>query len=219
MKFNATDVIDALVIEMDRHHDHRGFFQELYAEDTYQKHLQSPLLDYAKTMHWEQVNWSHSNKNVLRGIHAAQYAKLVTCVSGRIWDCVVDLRGNSPTFMRWFAVELSPDEPKQVYVPAGCGHGFVALEDNSTVIYMTEGLYRIRGELTVAYNEPNLNIPWPGEDHIISERDQGGNPLWCYQLCVEKQMNYVQNDELQENWVNSLSPEDQAECRRKFPSS
>lgn len=219
MNFNATDIVDALVIEMDRHPDHRGFFQELYEEDKYHPHLQSPLLDYSQHMHWQQVNWSHSNKNVLRGIHVAEYPKLVTCITGKVWDCVVDLRGKSPTFLRWFGVELSPQEPKQVYVPAGCGHAFVALEDNSSVVYLTGGLYRIRGELTVMYNEPNLNIPWPGQNHIVSERDQGGQPLWSFQLCVEKDMNFIQNDELQEKWVQSLSPEDQADWRKKFPST
>lgn len=210
MRFVPTDVADCTVVEMDRHFDDRGFFQELYQADNY---LDLPT----KFIFPQQVNWSLSKKNVLRGIHYAEYAKLVTCVSGKVWDVVVDLRSDSATYLKYVGIELSDENSKQVYVPAGCGHGFVALEDNSEVIYFTDGLYAKQGELTVMYNEPNLNIPWPGEDHIISERDKGGNPLWSFQLCVEKEMNFLQNDHLQEVWLQSLSPEDQADWRKKFP--
>lgn len=209
MRFVPTDVADCTVVEMDRYFDDRGFFQEIYQADNY--------LDLPIKFVPQQMNCSLSKKNVLRGIHYAEYAKLITCVSGRIWDMVVDLRSDSPTFLKHIGVELSDDNPKQVYVPAGCGHGFVALEDNSKVIYSTDGLYAKLGELTVMYNEPNLNIPWPGKDHIISERDKGGNPLWAFQLCVEAEMNYVQNDHFQDVWLKTFSPEEQAEWRKKFP--
>ena len=211
MKFVPTEVEDCTVVVTDRYHDDRGFFQELYQEDKYQH---GGILDKVE-QHWRQTNWSRSNKNVLRGIHLAQYAKLVTCISGRIWDLVVDLRPTSPTFLKWVGVELCPDEPKQVYVPPGCGHGFVALEDNSNVVYLQSGLYASQGELNVMYNEPNLNIAWPGENHIISERDKGSNPLWTVLLCLEESVDFALNDKLQEVWVQSLSPEDQAEWRAR----
>jgi len=189
MKFSPTEVEDCTVVMIDRYHDDRGFFQELYEQDKYTHGI--------SLLNWQQTNWSVSNKNVLRGIHVAQYAKLVTCVSGKIWDLVVDLRSGSPTFLKYVGVELTPDEPKQVYVPPGCGHGFVALEDNTSVVYMQTGRFAKEGELTVMYNEPNLKIQWPGEGHIISNRDKEAQPLWSFQLCVDAEMNYAQNDHLQ----------------------
>lgn len=177
MKFIPTDIEGCMVVMMDRYHDDRGFFQELYEQDKYSNHILTQ-----PGQHWQQTNWSVSNKNVLRGIHVANYAKLVTCVSGKIWDLVVDLRTDSPTFLKHIGVELSLDDPKQVYVPAGCGHGFVALEDNSSVVYLQTSLFANEGELTVMYNEHNLNIQWPGDNHIISERDKCGQSLWSLWL-------------------------------------
>lgn len=212
MKFLPTEVKDCTLIEMDRHFDERGFFQELYQESNYHQGLDLfksdlPLGDYCATLHWEQLNWSYSKKNVLRGLHAAPYVKLVTCVSGRVWDVIVDLRSKSPTFSKWFATELSPDKPTQIMIPPNCGHGFVALEDNSTLIYMTTGMYAKEGELTVAYNEPNFNIPWPGENHIISKRDREGASLWEYFCCAELDTNWQIYDQVQKVWLDSLTPE------------
>jgi len=209
MKFIPTDVENCTVVMMDRYHDDRGFFQELYEQDKYTHGIE--------LLNWQQTNWSVSNKNALRGIHVANYAKLVTCVSGKIWDLVVDLRTNSPTFLKYVGVELTPDEPKQVYVPPGCGHGFVSLEDNSSVVYMQTGRYAQDGELTVMYNEPNLAIQWPGENHTISERDKGGQPLWSFQMCLSEKIDYKMNDELQSVWVASLPPENQEEWNKKYP--
>jgi dTDP-4-dehydrorhamnose 3,5-epimerase len=165
MNFINTNIEQCTIAIMDRHHDDRGFFQELYEQEKYKDQIKD---------NWQQTNWSFSNKNVLRGIHVANYAKLVTCISGKIWDLVVDLRPKSPTFMNHIGVELNPDEPKQVYVPPGCGHGFVALENNSSVVYMQTGRFAKEGESTIMYNDPNLNIIWPGENHIISDRDKNG---------------------------------------------
>lgn len=217
MKFvPASTVKDAMVVVMDRHHDDRGFFQEIYEEDNYYHGLDTPWLDANKRIRWQQSNWSVSNKNVLRGIHVAPYAKLVTCVSGRIWDVVVDCRSKSPTFLKHFAIELHPGEPKQVYVPPGCGHAFLALEDNSSVIYMQSGRYAKEGEIPVIYNEPNLNIPWPGENYILSERDREAGALWSMQLCIDEEIDYFVNDQLQKVWIESRPPEEQEEWRQKF---
>ena len=179
MKFLPTDVQHCTVVMMDRYHDNRGFFQELYEQKKY-----ADVTIHLPCLQWQQTNWSVSNKNVLRGIHVANYAKLVTCVSGKIWDLVVDLRPDSLTYMKHVGVELSPDEPKQVYVPAGCGHGFVSLEDNSSVVYMQTGRFAEQGELTVMHNEPALGIPWPGKDHVISKRDEDGKSLGEFEILV-----------------------------------
>lgn len=213
MRFVPMAVEDCTVVVGNRHHDDRGFFQELYEEDKYQH---GGVLDQVE-QRWQQANWSFSRRNVLRGIHHANYSKLVTCVSGKIWDVVVDLRPKSPTFLKWVGQDLWADEPMQMYVPPGCGHGFYAYED-SAVVYMQSGRYAKEGELNIMYNEPYLNIPWPGDNHIISERDRGGNPLWSFLTCLPEEINFSLYDQIQETWVNSLSPEEQADWRKKFPS-
>lgn len=161
MKFVSTNILDCTVVEMDRYFDDRGFFEELFEKDKY--------LDHIQAVNWKQANWSVSKKNVLRGIHIADYGKLLTCVSGKIWDVVIDLREDSSTYMNCIAAEFSAEEPHQIYIPAGCGHGFLALEDNSSVIYLTSDLYAKKGEKTVFYN--HYSIPWPGKDYILSEKD------------------------------------------------
>lgn len=151
-------VKDCQVFEIKRFEDNRGFFSELHNQ---QKTNLSP----------KQINHSYSKKGVLRGIHAATFWKLVTCIKGKIIDVCVDLRTNSPTFMQYEMVELSENNKKQIFIPENCGHAFYALED-SIVIYSQGNVYDAKSELTYKYNDPNLNIPWPKHDHlIISERD------------------------------------------------
>lgn len=173
MKFIETKIQDCKIIFDDRHYDDRGYFQELYQKEKYS--------DFGILDEWNQVNWSLSNKNVLRGIHLAKYAKLVTCVSGEIWDLVIDLRSNSPTFLNWIGIELNSNKSTQVYVPAGCGHGFVAFQDNTSVVYMQSGMFSKQGEFTLKYDDINLKINWPGENHIISDRDKNAYSLEMYQ--------------------------------------
>lgn len=161
IKIENTFIDGCKIIECDRYFDSRGQFQELFEEDKYQ----------ITSVKWRQVNWSISNKNVLRGIHLAEYAKLVTCVSGKIWDFVVDFRKDSKTFLQHIGIELSAEESKQVLVPEGCGHGFVALEDKSSVVYLQTSTFAKSGEKTILYSDPKLNINYPGNNWIISERD------------------------------------------------
>jgi dTDP-4-dehydrorhamnose 3,5-epimerase len=161
MNFLKTDIEGCFVIECDRHFDDRGYFQELYQKGKYQIDIKEML----------QSNWSSSKKNVLRGIHLAGYAKLVTCVTGRIWDLVVDLRRDSPTFKKHIGIELEANSNKQIFVPRNCGHGFVALEENTNVVYFQDGKYA-DGEKTIHYKDPELKINWPGENHIVSLRDE-----------------------------------------------
>ncbi len=161
MEFSNPHIKDCKVIICDRHFDDRGFFQELFEGNKYNE---------TEREKWKQVNWSHSLPNVLRGIHYANYSKLVTCLTGRIWDVVVDLRPDSMTYMSWFAQELSRENQKQIYVPAGCGHGFYAYEE-SNVVYLQTGLYAVDGEKTIRFDDPELGVRWPSFDAIISQRD------------------------------------------------
>ena len=185
-------IVDTLIsgckiIECDRHFDSRGQFQELFEENKYAEVV--PAQDHSVkdgifTTRWKQANWSVSNKNVLRGIHVANYAKLVTCITGAIWDFVVDFRKNSPTFLQHVFVELNAGKPSQIFVPHGCGHGFVSLEQSSSVVYLQTNRYADAGEITVKYSDPLLNIKYPGENWIISDRDLNA-------ISVEQLMNQM----------------------------
>ena len=136
--------------------DNRGVFSELY---------KSSLLDLFKPV---QCNCSISKYGVLRGIHRTPYAKLVTCVSGRIYDVCVDLRPNSSTYQQHFAIELNSKNLMSLYIPSYCGHGFLALED-SIVIYHQDQEYDSKTDESYCYK--NYNINWPNNPLIVSEKD------------------------------------------------
>lgn len=112
----------------------------------------------------------------LRGMHYQtppySQAKLVSCVSGSIWDVMVDLRPNSPTYLRWEAAELSAASGRAIYIPAGCAHGFVSLTACTTVAYLVEGAYKPAAATTLRWNDPAVGITWPVVDPILSERDR-----------------------------------------------
>ena len=123
---------------------------------------------------------SISRKNVLRGIHVAKYAKLVSCVSGKIWDFVVDFRHGSHSYLKHFGIELDSNSGKQIYVPDGCGHGFVSLENNSNVVYLQTKMFEKSGEVSVYYKDAGLGIKYPGKNHIVSDRDKNAISLEHY---------------------------------------
>ena len=151
---------DCYVVEFERHIDDRGFFQEVYSK----KHYQMDVL---------QTNVSYSNKNVIRGLHVAPFAKLCTCIRGKLFDVVADVRKDSPTFGQWFGIWLDESDFYQLYVPAGCAHGFFAAEDNTILLYQQDG---IRGnvpldEFEIHFQDPFFGIDWPKTEYILSEKD------------------------------------------------
>lgn len=107
-------------------------------------------------------------------------AKLVSCVSGKTWDVILDLRAESPTFRQWQGLELSAASGKAIYIPAGCAHGFATLEDNTTIAYLIEGEYRPESAAVVQWNDPALGIDWPVSDPIISDKDRQASDLATY---------------------------------------
>lgn len=154
---NSLVVCDAFFCDGARYYDHRGYFQELFS----QKHL-----PHFKVT---QINCSVSNKNVLRGLHVAPFAKLVFCVKGSIFDVVADVRKDSKSYLKYDSVILSGHNEKAIYIPPHCAHGFLAMEDNSIVIYAQDGIYNPDLESIVNYADPKLNINWPLA--ILSEKD------------------------------------------------
>jgi dTDP-4-dehydrorhamnose 3,5-epimerase len=151
------------------HTDSRGLFFEWLTDRGFTG-LAGHRLDV------RQANCSVSDAGVLRGLHFAQLppsqAKYVTCVSGSVFDVVVDIRVGSPTFGRWDAVELDARNHKSVYISEGLAHGFLALQDNSTVMYLCSTEYSPEREHTIAATDPAIAIDWPaGHELVISDRD------------------------------------------------
>ncbi len=165
-----TKLKGAFVIEIEKREDDRGFF----ARSLCMKEFEAQGLNVT----YVQSNISFNLKTgTLRGMHRqlAPYGetKLVRCVSGRIFDVIVDLREKSKTFKHWFSVELSQDNRKTLYVPKGFAHGFLTLEDNSEVFYQHSQYYTPEAEGGVRWDDPAFGIRWPSMDrYIISNKDQ-----------------------------------------------
>ena len=161
-----TDIIDvegSFTTNPQRYEDHRGFFQEHYNCSKYRGRVKV----------CQQISYSLSNKNVLRGIHTAPYGKLVQCVRGKIIDYVIDMRPSSPTYKKWKAVELEESIPRQLYIPPFCGHAFFSTEDNSLLVYCQEGCFDSQKEMNINPFDPELAIEWPEcEEYIISDQDR-----------------------------------------------
>src|SRR5690606_14278359 len=127
----------------------------------------------------QEVLLSSSAKNVLRGMHFQSWpkstAKLVACLSGEIFDGVVDLRKQSPTYLKTYTTRLSEHDPTMIFIPEGLAHGFYSFQENSTVLYLTSGVFSPEHDAGILWD--SVGIDWPVTDPIISERDQMLVPL------------------------------------------
>ena len=175
MEARELDIAGAWEITPQLHPDSRGLFFEWLTDGGFTE-FAGHRLDV------RQANCSVSAAGVLRGLHFAQLppgqAKYVTCLSGSVFDVVVDVRVGSPTFGRWHAVTLDDRSHKSVYISEGLAHGFLALQDNTTVMYLCSAEYSPQREHTIAATDPALAIEWPGgNDMVISERDAAAPSL------------------------------------------
>lgn len=156
------------------HADDRGVFFEWFTDPGFQAFAGHPL-------DLKQANCSVSSPGVLRGLHFAQLppsqAKYVTCVRGAVFDVVVDIRVGSPTFGQWDSVLLDDRTRRSVYISEGLAHGFQALYEDSTVMYLCSAGYDPDREHTILATDPALDIRWPGTDHILSDRDASAPTL------------------------------------------
>ena len=176
MKINQTtlEIEGAYLFSSSVFSDKRGSF-EVFWEDR----LFTPM-DFQ--FRPESANHSYNlQSGTVRAFHYQSpphgQAKLVSCVSGKIWDVIVDLREDSPTRHQWSATELSPGDGKCLYIPVGCAHGFATLENNSTLAYLIEGKYVPEASSVIRWNDPTLNVPWPISDPILSEKDRNAPTL------------------------------------------
>ncbi|MFA6092055.1 MAG: dTDP-4-dehydrorhamnose 3,5-epimerase [Elusimicrobiota bacterium] len=174
MKFAPTALPGVVVVEPRVFRDERGFFLESYQAEKFK----AGGLD----VRFVQDNHAASSRGVLRGLHLQlkrPQGKLVRVVEGAIWDVAVDIRRDSPYFKKWVAVELSADNFKQLYVPAGFAHGYCVLSARAQVEYKVTEFYDAKSEISVLYNDPEIAVPWPVKDPILSPRDVAGRPLSC----------------------------------------
>lgn len=168
MKVTKTTLDGVLVIEPDVFSDERGFFMEAYNESRYR--------ESGISEHFVQDNISVSHKGVLRGLHyqAPPHAqgKLVSVLCGRVLDVAVDIRVGSPTFGKHVRVELSAENKKQLWIPVGFAHGFVALEDDTMFSYKCTDVYAPECDRGILWSDPALGINWGVMNPIVSEKDQ-----------------------------------------------
>ncbi|NTU78082.1 MAG: dTDP-4-dehydrorhamnose 3,5-epimerase [Chloroflexales bacterium] len=169
MLFAELELKDAYIIDLEKREDNRGFFARTWGQDLFEQHGLVTRVVQAN------MSFNHT-KGTLRGMHFQKnpYAetKLVRCVRGTIYDVIIDLRPDSPTYTRWVGVELSADNRRSVYVPEGFAHGFQTLEDNCEVMYQVSQFYTPSAEGGVRYNDPAFDIQWPLPAGVMSEKDQ-----------------------------------------------
>lgn len=170
MFFIETKLKGAFVIKLEKYSDDRGFFSRAWCQKEFK--------EQGINSRFVQANIGFSkNSGTIRGIHYQiapfEEAKLVRCIRGAIFDVVLDLRPELPSFKQWFGVELSDENRKMLYVPEGCAHGYQTLVDNTEVFYQVSQVYSPESERGIRWNDPEFDIEWPiDEDLVISEKDQ-----------------------------------------------
>ena len=169
MIFTPTSLPGTFVIELERREDDRGFFARSFCQHEFAERGLNPRI--------AQCNVSfNAKRGTLRGMHFQApphaEAKVVRCTQGSVWDVVLDLRPQSPTFKRWHGVELSAANRQALYIPEGVAHGFQTLTDDSELLYLMSEFYEPGAARGVRWDDPAFKIAWPVADARISERDR-----------------------------------------------
>lgn len=179
MNVVATKLSDVKILEPSIFRDDRGYFLETWHEEK--------LSELGIDVTFRQDNHSLSRKSTLRGLHyqvERPQGKLVRCPMGSIWDVAVDIRRSSPTFGQWVAVTLSAENHRQLWIPPGFAHGFLAFEDQTHVLYKCTDIFLPMHDRALAWDDPSLAIEWPMEvaPFIISEKDRSAPSLDAAEL-------------------------------------
>ena len=176
MKVTDLPLSGLKLVDLDVFKDGRGFFVEVFNQLKFQKAGLQTL--------FVQDNHTRSTPGVLRGLHfqtQPQQGKLIGAIRGRVWDVSVDIRVNSPTFGKHFTIELNGEDGKLLWIPRGFAHGFCVLgEEPADLIYKVDGLYNPKSEGGISWDDPDLNIPWPLQNPILSPRDETLLPFSDY---------------------------------------
>jgi dTDP-4-dehydrorhamnose 3,5-epimerase len=169
MKFTELKIPGAFRVELEPRKDERGFFSRSFCVREFEEHGLNPVV--------VQCNVSYSLlTGTLRGLHIqrapCEETKLLRCTRGRLYDVIVDVRRDSPTYCQWVGVELDAESRQAVYVPRGCAHGFQTLEPDTEAFYQVSEYYSKELELGYRWNDPSFDISWPIADAILSDRDR-----------------------------------------------
>ena len=168
MKFTETPLKGSFTFELDELKDERGFFARIFCVNEFNKlGIDSKIV---------QANNSYNKvKNTLRGMHyqlgVAAETKIVRCIKGALWDVILDIRPDSPTFGHHFGVELNEQNRRSIVVPRGFAHGIFTLADNTEILYFVTSLYSPDKERGIRWNDSYFNIKWPGIPDVISLKD------------------------------------------------
>lgn len=169
--FNPLRIPEVISITPNLFNDERGYFFENFNHSSFKNRNNNPI-----DLNFIQENFSKSKKHVIRGLHFQKnpkaQAKLVTAVSGEIFDVAVDLRKNSLTYGKWVSEILSETNHKSLYIPEGFAHGFCVLSEGANVVYKINREYSPHHEQGIIWNDPDIDISWPISEPIISEKDQ-----------------------------------------------
>lgn len=168
MIFSKTPIVGACVVEIERKEDERGFFARTYCTDEF--------ADAELTNKFSQFSISFNAKvGTLRGMHYQAdphgEVKLVRCTDGEVFDVIVDLRQDSPSYLQWFGINLSARARNALYIPSGVAHGFITLSNEAELLYMIDRPFVPESARGVRWNDPTFAIDWPRRPEVISDRD------------------------------------------------
>jgi len=170
MKFTELPLKGAYLIDLEKRGDERGFFARVFCENEFRA--------CGLSTGFVQVNNSLSaDAGTLRGMHyqlaPKAETKVVRCIRGALWDCIVDLRPDSPTFKRWYGAELTAENRRMMYVPKGFAHGFITLEPDTEAFYFVDEFYAPDRERGLRWDDPQIGIEWPAQPKVLSDKDRG----------------------------------------------
>jgi dTDP-4-dehydrorhamnose 3,5-epimerase len=174
MRFLETKLDGAWLIEPEPIRDSRGYFARTFCtRDFEERGMESRFVQHSRSF--------SAAKGTLRGLHFQtaphEEVKLVSCVSGAVYDVIVDMRPGSPTYRQWQGFELTADNKHQLYVPAGFAHGFQTLTDDAELNYLISAFYEPAASTGISYDDPALGVTWPLPVSVISDRDKSWGPL------------------------------------------
>ena len=166
--FKKLEIEGLVLVEPKVFHDSRGFFMETYKE--------SEFVAHGIAERFVQDNHSLSKKGVLRGLHFQHrpkaQGKLVSVIKGSVWDVAVDIRPDSPTYMKWCSVELTEENKKMLYIPPGFAHGFAALSDDVHLVYKCTAEYDANCDAGIRWNDTDIAVDWPISEPLVSDKDR-----------------------------------------------
>jgi dTDP-4-dehydrorhamnose 3,5-epimerase len=169
MIFTETPIAGAYLIDLEKRGDDRGFFARVFCRTEFgERDLDTEFV---------QINNSLSaERGTLRGLHyqlaPAEEVKVVRCVAGALWDVILDVRPQSPTFGLWFGAELSATNRRMMYAPRGVAHGFVTLTDDTEAFYLVSAFYAPERERGIRWNDPRFAVEWPVAPVVMSDKDR-----------------------------------------------